>query len=86
VNFVVTDLNMPYMDGIEFLRNLRADPGLATLPVVVVTTEADTEEKERAFAAGANAYMVKPFTAEMVINSIKRILKEFFDKGGVSHV
>ena len=86
VNFVVTDLNMPYMDGIEFLRNLRADPGLATLPVVVVTTEADTEEKERAFAAGANAYMVKPVTAEMVINSIKRILKEFFDKGGVSHV
>ena len=86
VNFVFTDLNMPYMDGIEFLRNLRADPGLATLPVVMVTTEADTEEKERAFAAGANAYMVKPVTAEMVINSIKRILKEFFDKGGVSHV
>jgi len=75
---------MPYMDGIEFLRNLRADPGSATLPVVVVTTEADTEEKERAFAAGADAYMVKPVTAEMVIDSIRHILNEFFDKGGVS--
>ena len=85
VNLVVTDLNMPYMDGIEFLKNLRADPGSANLPVVMVTTEADTEEKERAFAAGANAYMVKPVTAEMVTDSIKHILNEFFDEGGTYH-
>ena len=84
VTLVITDLNMPYMDGIEFLRNLRADPGSATLPVVMVTTEADTVEKERAFAAGANAYMVKPVTADMVSDSIRHILNEFFDKGGVS--
>jgi two-component system chemotaxis response regulator CheY len=86
VNLVVTDLNMPYMDGIEFLKNLRSEPGSATLPVVMVTTEADPEERERALAAGANDYIIKPVTAEMVSKSIKHILKQLVSRGGVPYV
>ena len=86
VNLVLSDLNMPYMDGIELVKNLRGNPDTAELPVVMCTTEADPEEKERAFRAGANGYIVKPVTAEMVSRNIKDIMKELFGKGGISHV
>lgn len=86
VNLVLSDLNMPYMDGIELVRNLRANPDTAELPVVMVTTEADPEEKEKAMKAGANGYMIKPVTAEMVAQNIKEIMKELFGKGGGSNV
>jgi len=85
VNLVLSDLNMPYMDGIELVKNLRGNPETAELPVVMCTTEADPEEKERAFGAGANGYIVKPVTADMVSQSIKDIMKELFEKGGTSH-
>jgi len=82
INLVLSDLNMPYMDGIEFVKSLRANPDSADLPVVMCTTEADPEEKEKAMIAGANGYMVKPVTAEMVAENIKKIMKEIFGKGG----
>lgn len=85
VNLVLSDLNMPYMDGLEFVRSLRANPDTAELPVVMVTTEADPEEKEKAMKAGANGYMIKPVTAEMVAQNIKQIMKDLFGKGGSSH-
>lgn len=86
VNLVLSDLNMPYMDGLEFVKSLRANPDTAELPVVMVTTEADPEEKEKAMKAGANGYMIKPVTAEMVAQNIKEIMKALFGKGGDSHV
>ena len=86
VNLVLSDLNMPYMDGLEFVKSLRANPDTAELPVVMVTTEADPEEKEKAMKAGANGYMVKPVTAEMVAKNIKEIVKDLFGKGGSSNV
>lgn len=86
VNLVLSDLNMPYMDGLEFVKSLRANPDTAELPVVMVTTEADPEEKEKAMKAGANGYMIKPVTAEMVAESIKKIMKDLFGKGGSSNV
>jgi len=86
VNLVLSDLNMPYMDGLEFVKSLRANPDTAELPVVMVTTEADPEEKEKAMKAGANGYMIKPVTAEMVAENIKKIMKELFGKGGSSNV
>ena len=85
VNLVLSDLNMPYMDGIELVKNLRGNHETAELPIVMCTTEADPEEKERAFRAGANGYIVKPVTADMVSQSIKDIMKELFEKGGTSH-
>jgi len=82
VNLVLSDLNMPYMDGLEFVKSLRANPDTAELPLVMVTTEADPEEKEKAMKAGANGYMIKPVTAEMVAENIKKIMKDLFGKGG----
>ncbi len=82
VNFILTDLNMPYMDGIEFIKNLKSDTNFNKIPVVMITTEADEEEKRKAFEAGADDYLIKPTTAEQVSNSIKKILKKFFEKGG----
>ncbi len=82
VNLVVTDMNMPYMDGIEFVKNLRADPLYAELPIIMVTTEADEDEKKRAFEIGVDDYLVKPTNAEQINASIKKILKKFFKGGG----
>ncbi len=82
VHMILTDLNMPYMDGIELTRTLRADPNWSSLPILMVTTEADPEERERALQAGANGYIVKPVTAESVTQHIKAILHDFFAREG----
>ncbi len=84
VNMVMTDLNMPYMDGIELVKAIRADTAWASLPIIMCTTEADPDEREKALAAGANGYMVKPVSADMVAKSIKDILRDFFGKGGAA--
>lgn len=78
INLIITDLNMPYMDGIELVKNLKADDDLKKIPILMVTTESDEEEKKKAFEAGVSGYLTKPVTAEMVSQNIKRILKEFF--------
>lgn len=82
VNMILTDLNMPYMDGIELTRTLRADPNWSSLPILMVTTEADPEERARAVQAGANGYIVKPVTADTVTQNIKSILRDFFAREG----
>jgi two-component system chemotaxis response regulator CheY len=84
-NLIITDLNMPYMDGIEFVKTMRADPARQELPILMVTTEADPEERERAMSVGVNGYLVKPVTAEVVIQNIRHILKNMFAQGGSSH-
>ncbi len=82
VNMILTDLNMPYMDGIELTRTIRSDPNWSSLPILMVTTEADPEERARALEAGANGYIVKPVTADSVTHSIKSILHDFFAREG----
>lgn len=82
VNLIMSDLNMPFMDGIELVKTLKADPNTLHIPILMVTTEADPEEKAKAMEAGASAYLVKPVTAEAVAFNIKDILKEIFKKGG----
>ncbi|NWF97642.1 MAG: response regulator [Nitrospirae bacterium] len=82
VNMILSDINMPYMDGIEFLKTVRSDPNSSHIPVFMVTTESDPEEKERAFDSGANGYLVKPVTAEQVVSAVKQILKQTFVKVG----
>ncbi len=72
-DFVVTDWNMPNMEGIELLRNIRADPSLAKLPVLMVTAEAKREQIIEAAEAGVNGYIVKPFTAETLREKIDKI-------------
>jgi CheY-like chemotaxis protein len=78
INLVVSDMNMPYMDGIELTRNIRADENLKGLPIIMVTTEADEEEKKKAHEAGVDDYLVKPANAEQISDSVKKILKKMF--------
>lgn len=85
VNLVMTDLNMPYMDGIELTRTIRASEGLRHIPILMVTTEADEEEKQKAIDAGADGYLVKPVSADMVSQNIRTILAEIFEKGGAEN-
>ena len=82
VNLIVTDLNMPYMDGIELVKTLRADPAWSEIPILMVTTEEDDIEREKAYNAGTNGYLVKPVNAEVITQKIKEILKNIFVKGG----
>lgn len=82
VNLVMTDLNMPYMDGMELIKTLRADPAWQDLPILMLTTENDEEERQKAFSNGANGYVVKPVTGDAIAQNIKAIIKTMFAKGG----
>lgn len=81
INLVVTDMNMPYMDGIELTKTLRSDSILKDIPIIMVTTEADDDEKKKAFDAGVDDYLVKPTNADAISDSIKRIVKKIFSGG-----
>ena len=80
INLILTDMNMPYMDGIEFTKQVRANPDFSDIPIVMLTTEADEEEKQRAYKAGVDDYLVKPATAEEIVDSMKKIMKKIFGK------
>lgn len=82
VNLIMTDLNMPYMDGMELIRTVRADPSWCEIPILMVTTENDNIEREKAFRNGANGYVVKPVTGDAIAQNIKAILKQIFARGG----
>jgi len=74
--FVVSDWNMPNMDGLTMLKNIRADPALAALPVLMVTAEAKKENIIAAAQAGANGYVVKPFTAATLEEKLNKIFEK----------
>ena len=63
----LVDWNMPVMDGLEFIRAVRADSAHDALRIVMVTTETESEQMNRAMAAGANEYVMKPFTRDVLI-------------------
>ena len=81
IDLVVTDMNMPYMDGIELTKILRSDSNLKNMPIIMVTTEADDDERKKAFDAGVDDYLVKPTNADAITDSIKRIVKKIFSGG-----
>lgn len=74
-DFVVTDWNMPGMQGIDLLRNIRADANLSHLPVLMVTAEAKKEQIVAAAQAGVNGYIVKPFTAATLKGKLDKIFE-----------
>ncbi|MCL5425810.1 MAG: chemotaxis response regulator CheY [Gammaproteobacteria bacterium] len=76
--FVVSDWNMPNLDGLEMLKEIRQDDALKGLPVLMVTAEAKKENIIAAAQAGANGYVVKPFTAA----TLEEKLNKIFDKMG----
>jgi two-component system chemotaxis response regulator CheY len=74
-DFVVSDWNMPNMTGIDLLKNIRGDAGLKHLPVLMVTAEAKKENIVEAAQAGANGYIVKPFTAATLEEKLNKIFQ-----------
>jgi two-component system chemotaxis response regulator CheY len=73
-DFVVSDVNMPNMDGFELLKTIRADNNLKALPVLLVTAEARREDIISAAQAGADGYIVKPFTKATLEEKLNKIL------------
>ncbi len=71
VNLVITDLNMPGMDGVELIRNIRGNVSTSDLCVMMLTTEADEESRKIGLQAGASVYLTKPVTKEVLIKSVR---------------
>ena len=71
---IITDLNMPVMDGVTLIRALRADPKHRSTPILMLTTESDAGKKAEGKTAGATGWLVKPFDPEKLIDVIKRVL------------
>jgi two-component system, chemotaxis family, chemotaxis protein CheY len=73
VDAVITDLNMPVMNGIEFIRKYRQHPASRGVPIILLTTESDDELKRQAKEAGATGWMVKPFKQDQLLAVIKKV-------------
>lgn len=73
-NLVITDLNMPKMDGISLIKAVRAMPTFKLTPVLMLTTESDESKKKEGQAAGATGWIVKPFNPEQMLKVIAKVL------------
>jgi two-component system chemotaxis response regulator CheY len=71
---VVTDLNMPIMDGIELVRNLRTLPNYKYTPILLLTTESSADKKTQGKQAGATGWLVKPFNPEKLLATVAKVL------------
>ena len=74
VDLVLTDQNMPKMDGLALIKSLRTLPGYATTPILMLTTESSDEMKSKGRAAGANGWLVKPFDPQRLIEVVKKVI------------
>ena len=75
LDIIITDINMPIMDGLKLVRRVRSDEALKSIPIVIITTEGAEEDRQRALALGASAYITKPIQAPQVIAKIKELLR-----------
>ena len=73
-NLVITDVNMPNMDGIALIGELRNLPDYKFTPLLMLTTESSAEKKQQGKAAGATGWIVKPFNPEQLLNTVKKVL------------
>jgi two-component system, chemotaxis family, chemotaxis protein CheY len=73
-DLVITDINMPIMDGLKLVRRIRSDDKYKDVPIIIITTEGGSEDRQRALALGANAYITKPIQAPQVIAKVKELL------------
>src|SRR5664279_3821045 len=73
-DLVLTDINMSNMDGYELIRRIRADGKYGSLPIIIVSTESEARDKMKGFEAGANLYIVKPSSPEMMVENIRMVL------------
>lgn len=72
-DLVIADLNMPVMDGLTLIRRLRALPASRTVPILMLTTEADEKKKAEGRAAGATGWIVKPFNPEKLVSVVQKV-------------
>jgi len=74
VNLVITDLNMPNLDGIGLIKQVRANPECKGLPIIMLTTESQESRKQEGKAAGATGWIVKPFSKQQMLAVVKRVI------------
>ncbi|MBO9499110.1 MAG: response regulator [Novosphingobium sp.] len=73
-DMIITDLNMPNMDGLTMIRELRKDPAQCGTPIIFLTTESDDAMKAQAKAAGATGWLVKPFVPDQLVKVTRKVL------------
>lgn len=73
-DMIVTDLNMPNMDGLTMIKEIRKNPSQAGVPIIFLTTESDPEMKNQAKAAGATGWLVKPFVPDQLVKVARKVL------------
>jgi len=74
VHLIISDVNMPNMDGISFVRTLKQSPLYKFTPVIMLTTESQEAKKQQGQAAGAKAWVVKPFKPDQMLNAVQRLV------------
>ena len=75
MHLFLSDINMPNMDGLEFTRRVRAIPQFKFVPIVLLTTESHPEKKQEGKAAGATAWIVKPFNPDQLLAVVKKVVR-----------
>ena len=74
VQMILTDLNMPNLDGIGFIKGVRANPDHKYVPIIMLTTESQDSKKQEGRAAGATGWIVKPFRPEQLLTVVRKVL------------
>ena len=75
VDMFLVDINMPIMDGYSFVEKLRENPNYATTPVIMISTEAEKQDRQKAYASGANCYFVKPVKPDSLIKTAQILMQ-----------
>jgi len=73
-DLILTDINMPIMDGLKLVSMVRNDPNYKETPIIVITTEGATEDRARALALGANEYITKPIQTMKILETVKKLM------------
>ncbi len=73
---IVTDINMPDINGLEMIKYVRGSPQYQTTPLIIISTEGHERDRERGLALGASEYLVKPFAPEALVAAVRRLLGE----------
>jgi two-component system chemotaxis response regulator CheY len=74
VHLIISDMNMPVMDGISFVREIKKQPGYKFTPVIMLTTEAAHDKKQQGREVGAKAWMVKPFLPQQMLDAVAKLI------------
>ncbi len=74
LNLIISDVNMPVMNGIDFLKGVKAHPKAKFTPVIMLTTESGADLKEQGRAAGAKAWIVKPFSPQVLLDAVSKLV------------